>query len=697
MIMSSVNADNITLSSSNSTQFLNIIESRSDGDIVTLNPDGVYSLDEDNVDIHINDYKNITIKSSNSSQNAIINCSNLGRAFYIESEAQLTLINITIINGPTFGQNGGAIYNYGTLTLTGCNFTNNEAGFGGAIFNCGTINLTDCTFTNNTADWGGAIYNGGGTINLTGCIFDYNYAHYRGGAIDNDAESGGLETTLTADDCIFTNNMAMAWGAAIGNYYGSLILTACNFTNNTCVDAGGAIYNPGTANLTGCTFTNNTCVYYGGAICNEGTLDLIGSTFTNNEADYGGAIYNCGFLTIYTCNFTSNKAIYGGVIYNANDLTADTCIFRANKVIGSDGPVVYNDVSGTVHLIKCAFTNDINSLGESLTYSIGDSIVFTNCTFYDNLVLEIENTLALGLNSSEYPSDSWVKFQTALNDAIVMNDAKSASSQAVIIQCINDLREAIGSLISVNYSSLEDAIHVASGFTAKGYTTESWNKFQSALASAVAMNNTRNIASQEEVNNIANALNVARVNLAPIDYTPVLDAIHVASLLDSSKYTPDSWAKYQDALNAVINMNNNRNSYTQDEINDLLTALDVAKGNLGSRGTQNTDDNVNTPKSDLTITKITKDKKKANVRYVFIKNIGKKASGKFVLGVYIGKKLIKKVNVNSIKAGKPLKVKIVIPKKYMTKKYKNMVKIFKLDIKNVVKESNEDNNSKKAK
>ncbi|KZX16779.1 putative outer membrane protein pmp10 precursor [Methanobrevibacter cuticularis] len=96
-----------------------------------------------------------------------------------------------------------------------------------------------------------------------------------------------------------------------------------------------------------------------------------------------------------------------------------------------------------------------------------------------------------------------------------------------------------------------------------------------------------------------------------------------------------------------------------------------------------------TKKPDLKISKI---KKSGNYRYVYIKNIGKAAAGKSYLGVYVGKKKVKTVKVGFIKAGKYLKVKVLI-----AKKYKNKQKVFKVDIKNVVKESNEKNNSLKAK
>ena len=94
-------------------------------------------------------------------------------------------------------------------------------------------------------------------------------------------------------------------------------------------------------------------------------------------------------------------------------------------------------------------------------------------------------------------------------------------------------------------------------------------------------------------------------------------------------------------------------------------------------------------KADLKITKITK---KSSYHYVAIKNAGKKSTAKkFYLGIYVGTKLIKKLLVSSIGAGKSVNVRVSI-----AKKYKNSLKTFKADSTNIVKESNEKNNSLKA-
>ncbi|MCL2116620.1 MAG: hypothetical protein FWH29_10430 [Methanobrevibacter sp.] len=90
--------------------------------------------------------------------------------------------------------------------------------------------------------------------------------------------------------------------------------------------------------------------------------------------------------------------------------------------------------------------------------------------------------------------------------------------------------------------------------------------------------------------------------------------------------------------------------------------------------------------------KISKTTKNGNTHKVYITNFGKKTASKSTLGIYDGKKLIKKVNVKSIGAGKTAEIKVTLPKTY-----KNKIKTFKADYTNVVKESNEKNNIFKAK
>ena len=201
--------------------------------------------------------KAITIKSNDSTKNAIINLEN-NRAFYIDNKGNLTLINITIINGK--GDSGGAIVNNGgTLTVSGSTFSNNQADhFGGAIVNnWGTLIISDSTFSNNLAAYeGGAIWNFYGDLTVSGSTFSNNQ--------------------ITGFNGI---------GGAITNYGGILTVSGSTFSNNLAAYEGGAIWNYGDLIISGSTFSNNQADYFGGAIWNYGTLTVSFSVFYNNAGD----------------------------------------------------------------------------------------------------------------------------------------------------------------------------------------------------------------------------------------------------------------------------------------------------------------------------------------------------------------------------------------------------------------------------
>jgi hypothetical protein len=134
---------------------------------------------------------------------------------------------------------------------------------------------------------------------------------------------------------------------------------------------------------------------------------------------------------------------------------------------------------------------------------------------------------------------------------------------------------------------------------------------------------------------------------------------HYAGVYNTLYYTASSWVK----------------------VNKITITFDKNIGTFSSSGLSSNN------KADLTISKITK---KGNTHTVFIKNIGKKNAPKSYLGVYDGKKLIKKVYIQSIGRDKTVQVKVILDKKY-----KNKIKTFKVDYNNKIKESNKKNNIKK--
>src|SRR5271156_5118464 len=150
----------------------------------------------------------LTITGPTSSPGIAISGGHAVQLMVVNAGATLTLQFLTMEDGSatdvsTFGAAGGAIYNNGTLTVTDCTFSGNQAsasagsqgiGVGGAIYNEGTLTVTDSTFSGNQVTggsqgglvFGGAIYNVSGTLTVTDTTFSGNQATFgAGGAIYN--------------------------------------------------------------------------------------------------------------------------------------------------------------------------------------------------------------------------------------------------------------------------------------------------------------------------------------------------------------------------------------------------------------------------------------------------------------------------------------------------------------------------------
>src|SRR5439155_23855722 len=85
------------------------------------------------------------------------------RLFVVNPGSSLTLNQMTLRNGYIYAYNGGAIYNWGTLTLSNCTLTANSCEYSGYD----SLHL---------GGEGGAIYNDGGTVTVSGSILSGNSA-----------------------------------------------------------------------------------------------------------------------------------------------------------------------------------------------------------------------------------------------------------------------------------------------------------------------------------------------------------------------------------------------------------------------------------------------------------------------------------------------------------------------------------------
>jgi predicted outer membrane repeat protein len=305
----------------------------------------------------------------------------------------LTLANLTISNGYVISDTGGAVFNNGTLVITGTTFYSNTAaytdtvnqrlGSGGAIFNAGTVVITNSTFFSNTArtdnpfsaGWagnGGAIYSRatGATLNISGSTFSSNSSngHIGGGAILNfDA--------MVITGTTFSDNVAWA-GAGIddesdGVTYHTLI-TNTTFLRNAGDTCGGAFYVGGSkVTITDSDFITNTAGTTGGGIYAQSAVlvTVNTSTFRGNATtggwDGGGGAIGNGYsnLMLQQSTFENNR------VNGTSGMAGGGAIFQSSADYGRI-VIVNSTLSG----------NHSNTAGGGI-YARGSSVFITNTTF----------------------------------------------------------------------------------------------------------------------------------------------------------------------------------------------------------------------------------------------------------------------------------------------------------------------------
>lgn len=226
----------------------------------------------------------------------------LSRLFEIEGGAHVTLTNLVLTGGNGVSGNpdgssfldgvGGAILDFGTLTVNGSSISGNAAVEGGGVFAFFSASVT-----------------------ISGTKFSANSAFDLGGGIINLG-------TLTINGSTFAGNVAGTAGGGIFNtFIGTMALTNCAMSGNFAQIDGGAMENDGIAVVSGSTFSGNTAAFLrGGAIDNApgATLTVASSSFSGNTAGFGGAIDNEAFASavVISSTFTGNSAAFGGGIFN---------------------------------------------------------------------------------------------------------------------------------------------------------------------------------------------------------------------------------------------------------------------------------------------------------------------------------------------------------------------------------------------
>ncbi|WP_162685743.1 hypothetical protein [Methanosphaera sp. BMS] len=365
-------------------------------------------------------------------------------------------------------EHGGAIYNYGTAIsdysyqLYNSTLYNNTADNGGAIYNMGSLNISLSSLYDNYANNGGAIY-AGGTLNISFSSLYNNHATEYGGAI---FANSVLYISFSSLYDNYANN-----GGAIYNYW-SLYLSFSALYNNYA-NNGGAIYSYGTVDLNYSTLKNNTATSgSGGAIYNgeyyddelletlRAYMDIYKSTLNNNNANTsGGAIYHNsgGYLEINCSTINNNTAISesGGAIYydKLSHLRIKESTINNNKAKQSGGAIykvgsadIYNSEinnnqanmdGGAIYHIRYYSLSGFNQMlmidNSTLNNNIADGnggaiyhyMTPSSYTFYRNLSVYYStlnnNTAINGNGGAIYVNGSSNIFNSTLNNNTAVN------------------------------------------------------------------------------------------------------------------------------------------------------------------------------------------------------------------------------------------------------------------------------------
>lgn len=371
---------------------------------------------------------NTTFTLNNITLDTIKHGSSWGGAMY--NEGTLILDNETFNNNTAKTKNavgGGAMALVATngnpvsTTIKNSTFTNNSTetihssgNNGGAIYVYGTSGLV-----------------GDNTLKISDSLFESNHTNKTGGAIGVN-NLGPSDFKIEINDTTFTKNNSTGYGGAIDVTTGgtgnvTIKLDNATFDSNKSGSDGGAIaYEKGniTSNISNSTFTNNTA-NNGGAIYNGiKNLEISNTRFDGNKTNdggKGGAIYNAGNISLSQTEFKqSSDTIYmandsAAVFSGTNTLNGSISSENATSKIKNKGTLILNaDNSGyTGTYTQESGQTDVNASstffgGET---TIADGVLNWNTLKNYNSTLKVEkgslnignvNKASLSLNSNSY-------------------------------------------------------------------------------------------------------------------------------------------------------------------------------------------------------------------------------------------------------------------------------------------------------
>ena len=355
--------------------------------------------------------RNVTISARN---DVCLDGSNLARVLCIDSNCNVVLENLTIINGYSLKSGAGVYIGINSnVTVKNCTFKNNKVynSNGGAIYGAYNINIDviGCDFFNNTSiresdlEWkifkqgmGSAICIGiNSNVTLKKTVFRDNNAYLTTVLVVSYSDYGKNTSRLNVDECLFENNTSFSSGVIYLDELGMGEILNSVFRNNTVTNTGSPIILDASlsALVKNCLFEENSGIR-GGAIHikvfeydHRSNVSIVDCNFTKNQAsEYGGAIFSkYGLVNIINCNFIENNAsTYGGAIF------AKLCVFNITDSYFSrnsasyGGALFIKEDNNDSYVGNSQFLNNSASVKGGAIYSKIQEISTSNCVYTAN-------------------------------------------------------------------------------------------------------------------------------------------------------------------------------------------------------------------------------------------------------------------------------------------------------------------------
>ena len=263
----------------------------------------------------------------------------------------------------------GFIYDYenSSITVLNSTFANTTSNYSTAIKISKEASIENSKFINLHAEFsaGAIAVKKADDCIINNCTFINVTSKMNGGAILADINDPAYIKRVVINNSKFVNSYSK-FGGAIMQYGSRLTVDNCNFTNNSALFDGGAIYSSyAVLHLINSVFDENWAQYdgddrstYGGTIfCDMGGFNFIDSTLTNSYAKLGAAIYMYD-SNYYIVNSTFNNNFNSNGNYDDifTEFDMETAFLEDNTYSGK----------GSVSLNNTSYETIINATGMKL-------------------------------------------------------------------------------------------------------------------------------------------------------------------------------------------------------------------------------------------------------------------------------------------------------------------------------------------